>query len=848
MKRKSRADTLHQLNLFVRLCRWLWHKQSFFWSTIILGIFVNLVSTWLMQSQTMNYDKSPFGLTLYWMSQHITFVLCIGVMILLIDVAIYLGSHSPPAKTATTTTTTSVAPATSDQASPLDVVKPTGMPLIQLTDRVAQLERIKRVICNGELGGVCILTGINGVGKTVLAANAVHELSQDTLTFPGGALWIRCENLKGNEGLNELWLRVAHRLHIDLLGKDIRHDSLEQMQDRLSHVISVRPRTLLALDNMESELDVDAVMKTLQLPGHTSLLITTLRSLDVETDDQFILGPLEPQDSKLYYKEQLHSRDSSRPNEDDWHILPTLVDALGGLPLAIKLTAAYATYRDCSLEQVLKEVQEDGLQKAGLKGLRKRFERLYQMLPEQQRTLFAGLALLTGSTFPRKVAKTIIESIGITKVARTYTDEDIDALVALALVDQVGAARLRLHPLLRQYATEQLYRLPFDLQERMGDAVLNFWCNHVGALVHNTAELTHEAEGLMGTIAWAYEHKRYEKLLSLVSILSHPWESSGRLIEAAKLYRWAVEAAEALQDFSAQYWTTFKLARNDACLGKMKESSVSFQHALKLAIQSQNLSGQQQVIYEVAIIDDLQGHSAEAQAGFRQVLELAKQMKGAKESIKAECNAIHGLSRNSSKQAERMLQEAREAESNEQAEALRLQAQQKVVEAYAGFQRELELAKQISEPLESIEIERAATHELARLDELQGKLKEAYEGFEQALALSHKLKDRFYIATDQRHLGFIIGRQGNLKKATEMINEALKYFKQSGDLYASGLCYLRLAELGKETVNKLNEEQCEQVITYLREALWRFEHFNSPRAETVAKELRKLEGVKCYRK
>src|SRR5437868_7141866 len=112
MKRKSSADTLHQLNLFVRLCRWLWHKQSFFWSTIILGIVLNLVSTWFVQSQTIDYGNSPFGLTLHWMSQHITIVLCIGVMILLIDVAIYLGSHSAPAKAATTTTTMSVAVAT----------------------------------------------------------------------------------------------------------------------------------------------------------------------------------------------------------------------------------------------------------------------------------------------------------------------------------------------------------------------------------------------------------------------------------------------------------------------------------------------------------------------------------------------------------------------------------------------------------------------------------------------------------------------------------------------------------------------------------------------------------------
>ena len=189
-----------------------------------------------------------------------------------------------------------------------------------------------------------------------------------------------------------------------------------------------------------------------------------------------------------------------------------------------------------------------------------------------------------------------------------------------------------------------------------------------------------------------------------------------------------------------------------------------------------------------------------------------------------------------------MLHAAEEAESGEQAEALRLQAQQHIAEARTGFQREQELATHISGSLERIEIERAATHELARLDELQGNFTEAYKGFAKALALSYKLKDRFYISTDQRHLGFITGLQGNHKQAVEMISEALTHFVQSGDVYASGLCYLRLAELEKKSAQSLNEDQRKQVIDYLHEALWRFEHFNSPRAQDVAKELAKLEG------
>src|SRR5581483_3088601 len=79
MKENSNADTP---NPFVKLCQWLWKKQSFFWGTVILGIAVNFLSTWLMQSQSTDYSNSPAGLALSWMAQHIPLVLGIGILIL----------------------------------------------------------------------------------------------------------------------------------------------------------------------------------------------------------------------------------------------------------------------------------------------------------------------------------------------------------------------------------------------------------------------------------------------------------------------------------------------------------------------------------------------------------------------------------------------------------------------------------------------------------------------------------------------------------------------------------------------------------------------------------------------
>jgi hypothetical protein len=50
------------------------------------------------------------------------------------------------------------------------------------------------------------------IGVLALAAEAVARLSAETQTFPAGAVWIACEDLRGPEGLAEVWNRIARAL------------------------------------------------------------------------------------------------------------------------------------------------------------------------------------------------------------------------------------------------------------------------------------------------------------------------------------------------------------------------------------------------------------------------------------------------------------------------------------------------------------------------------------------------------------------------------------------------------------------------------------------------------------
>ena len=106
----------------------------------------------------------------------------------------------------------------------------------------------------------------------------------------------------------------------------------------------------------------------------------------------------------------------------------------------------------------------------------------------------------------------------------TETDPqgDLLTLVSYALVEALpGGERLRLHPLLREYAAGKLKTLAPAQQERLGDAMVAFWLAYAKA--HPGYEgmdaLEAEAAGLMGALAWAHEQARHREVLGLAHAL-----------------------------------------------------------------------------------------------------------------------------------------------------------------------------------------------------------------------------------------------------------------------------------------------------------------------------------------
>jgi len=117
---------------------------------------------------------------------------------------------------------------------------------------------------------------------------------------------------------------------------------------------------------------------------------------------------------------------------------------------------------------------------------------------------------------------------------------------------------------------------------------------------------------------------------------------------------------------------------------------------------------------------------------------------------------------------------------------------------------------------------------------------EARAGFERALALARELGDPAAEATELRNLGVFIGQHGEPEPGRQMIAEALAISERLSDIYNIGKAHQFLAWLDEGEGNNAG------AIAHYREALRRFEQVQSPDAQEVRADLRKLEADEAF--
>lgn len=618
-----------------------------------------------------------------------------------------------------------------DQASPR--ISPLYLPSIRsLIGREEKLAQLVNVL-SAETSGISALVGMPGVGKTALAAEVVLTLFADVDAFPRGAVWVSCEDLQGESGLTDLWTRVARLC--DLQGVATEPDPARKRL-LLAADLAEGKRILLALDNIEPGLDVETLCKTLHTRDHTVLLLTARQYVVPQQARTINVNPLTPDQARTLFLHHFQPPEGTELMPEDQKALATLLEAFGGLPLALELTANYARIQKFRLTTIVQEIEDDGLDALALRDdehsvertLLKRFERSWIVLSPYQQQLFAGLSLLTGPSFPRTAAMALAASDNFPVLHKTEDDPKIAlfTLIKYALVEALpGGERLRLHQLFRTFAASKLKTLSQTLQKRIGDAMVAYWLEyaqaHRGREKQNMDALEAEIEGLKGAVDWAYQQTRYQELLDLTHALSNFLFVRGRN-EARFTLTLALKAAITLGNEKEILWTTHQVAMLDGRTKRFAEATAGFEKVLALARRLKDVPAERAAIRERALIDQKNGSFEEARKGYTSALAL-------------------------------------------------------------------------SEQLDDLSVKFTSVHDMAVINHLTGHFSEAQRGFEQSLALAKRLEDPNALSVACSDSGFFLSQHGDPAHAYEIIHEGLRLSKELKNTYRVGKCYQYLASL-----------------------------------------------------
>jgi transcriptional regulator with XRE-family HTH domain len=373
------------------------------------------------------------------------------------------------------------------------------------------LHKLRDLLQTGQPTGstavaIC-LVGIGGVGKSSLAAEALHRLeAEQPPAFPGGITWVRCDERVELAGLiwidDQLLAAWGAPLTAEAIG---RMPMLEEgvalreraLWDRLRPAAdgSAAPvPALVVLDNVEGELPLERLLDTLRPLGVTALL--TMRG---EPPSRLVVHLLRPEvlareEAIKLFAERYAQRGGEWSAERDASAAAAIAETLGGLPLAIVIVAACAACLHQSPAALAEELHGPELLTRlsdpfdPTASVRYSLDKTLNALTSSQRACFAALGLPEGADWAWPLIKRLVGGVSAAspEISESYqagrspsaqAHADLQALIAYSLVGLVAGEgssvpRVRPHPVVRELAREEWARLPAAEQKAALQALL----------------------------------------------------------------------------------------------------------------------------------------------------------------------------------------------------------------------------------------------------------------------------------------------------------------------------------------------------------------------------------------
>ncbi|TQS18829.1 AfsR/SARP family transcriptional regulator [Microbispora hainanensis] len=317
--------------------------------------------------------------------------------------------------------------------------------LVDFTGRAAEAAELTGALAPG---GVAVVTGPPGVGKTALAVRCAHAVRE---AYPHGQLFLSLGGTDPRDGAAGSPAEPG-----ELLAEALRALGAAEPLPPTVHERAALYRTLLAVRPMLVVLD-DAAgaaqVRPLLPGGGSAVVVTGRRRTELPGAARIDLDVLPHAEALELLTAIVGAERLEREPEE----AAAIVRACGRLPLAIRVAGARLAARPGWSPAVLRRRLDDETVRlaelrAGDLVVRESFDRSYRLLPDDAARTFRALGLLGARPLPGWVVDAVLD--------RHRSDAVTDVLVDANLLrpvgtDPLGQPRYRLPDLLRVDARDK---------------------------------------------------------------------------------------------------------------------------------------------------------------------------------------------------------------------------------------------------------------------------------------------------------------------------------------------------------------------------------------------------------
>lgn len=396
--------------------------------------------------------------------------------------------------------------------------------------RSTEAAAMEKALCAVDSLPVQALVGMGGIGKSALAIQLARAVQK---AFPDGVLWA---NVASSEpmAILESWAAAY--------GYDFtRIADLESMAAAFRGVLAEK-RVLIVLDDVTSVSRIRPL-----LPGgeQCKVLLTTrdqdlARALNAQV---WPLGELSLGNGRLLLSAILGQNRVAAETE----AADEICTLLQNLPLALEITAQRLKSRPRRqlaemAERLRDETQRLSLLKISDREVRASFAVSWGALDAERQRIFALIGLFNGRSFTAEAMA------HITNMAQYPAEDRLFDLVNLSLLREEEGRRYRQHPLLADFAREQLGEDEAEGYGRLAAYYLHFAQQNR----HDYDALRPEWDNLMAAMAAAHAYQLWQTVIGFAGALHDAWFTRGRFSQARLGYKWAIAAAKAEQNVASQ--------------------------------------------------------------------------------------------------------------------------------------------------------------------------------------------------------------------------------------------------------------------------------------------------------